>query len=308
MYQTPPKAPRKRLVIALFLILSLLLAACGTTPQPGGQSTPPSGQGQNMPAPANPDLILATTTSTTDSGLLDVLIPAFEKKRGYKVKPLSVGTGQALAYGEKGEADVLLVHAPDAELKVVEKGAAINRKLVMHNDFIVVGPSDDPAGVKGLTSTVEALKKIAGGGKLFISRGDDSGTHKMEKSFWQKASLTPTGNAWYQETGAGMGQTLNVASEKQGYTLTDRATYLAQKKNLKLAVVLEKEPALLNIYHVMEVNAEKFPKVNKEGAKAFSDFLLSAEGQEMIKTFGVDKYGEPLFVPDAGKKEETLGK
>ncbi|ABZ82955.1 tungstate abc transporter permease [Heliomicrobium modesticaldum Ice1] len=296
------KTAPKTLALVLFLILSLLLSACGTAPKPGG------GQAQNTPAPAQTDLILATTTSTMDSGLLDVIIPAFEKKTGYKVKPLSVGTGQALAYGEKGEADVLLVHAPDAEKKVVEKGAAVNRKLVMHNDFILIGPPDDPAGVKGLHSTVEALKKIAGAGKLFVSRGDDSGTHKIEKSFWQKAALTPAGNAWYQETGAGMGQTLNVASEKQGYTLTDRATYLAQKKNLKLDIVLEKEPALLNIYHVMEINGEKFPKVNKDGAKAFSDFLLSAECQEMIKNFGVDKYGEPLFVPDAGKNVESLGK
>lgn len=296
--------------VALFFSLSLILTACSqATNPPANQSGKDAAQGQSTPAPApaNKDVILATTTSTQDSGLLDEIIPAFEKKTGYKVKPISVGTGQALAYGEKGEADVLLVHAPDAEKKVVEKGAVINRRLVMHNDFVLVGPNDDPAGVKGLKTTVDAFKKIAGGQKLFVSRGDDSGTHKMEKSFWQKAGMAPSGS-WYQETGAGMGQTLNVAAEKRGYTLTDRATYLALKKNLTLGVVLEKEPALLNIYHVMEVNPEKFPQANKDGAKAFADFMVSADGQQIIKEFGAAKYGEPLFVPDAGKKAEELVK
>ncbi|CQR72026.1 substrate-binding domain-containing protein [Sporomusa ovata] len=291
----------KNLLYVLLMLLvafSLTIAAC---------SSNETKQNKAEVAPVNKDIILATTTSTQDSGLLDEIIPAFEKKTGYKVKTISVGTGQALAMGEKGEADVLLVHAPDAEKKVVDSGAAVNRRLVMHNDFILVGPQDDPAGVKSLKTTVDAFKKIAGTEKIFVSRGDDSGTHKMEKSFWKKAAITPKGE-WYQETGAGMGQTLKIASEKKGYTLTDRASYLAQKKNLDLDIVLEKEPALLNIYHVMEVNVEKFSKVNKDGAKAFADFMVSDEGQAIIKDFGVSKYGQPLFVPDAGKKVEDLAK
>ncbi|MDD2421572.1 MAG: substrate-binding domain-containing protein [Heliobacteriaceae bacterium] len=282
--------------------LALVLTACSSTPSD-------QKAGQSQPAPANKDVILATTTSTQDSGLLDEILPAFEQKTGYKVKTISVGTGQALAMGEKGEADVLLVHAPDSEMKVVEKGAAVNRNLVMHNDFILIGPKDDPAKIKGSKTTAEAFKKIAETKKLFVSRGDDSGTHKLELKIWKAAGITPAGNSWYQETGSGMGQSLNVASEKNGYLLTDRATFLAQsqKRDLGLEIVLEKEPALLNIYHVMDVNPEKFPKVNKDGAKAFNDFLISAEGQKIIKDFGVSKFGQPLFIPDAGKKVEELG-
>ncbi|MCE5285948.1 MAG: substrate-binding domain-containing protein [Pelosinus sp.] len=255
--------------------------------------------------PQNPDVILSTTTSTQDSGLLDVLLPAFEKKTGYKVKTIAVGSGQALAMGEKGEADVLLVHAPDAEKKVVASGAAINRRLVMHNDFIIVGPADDPARIRGKTA-VEALKSIAQGAKLFVSRGDDSGTDKMEKSLWKTANIKPAG-AWYLEAGAGMGQTLKIADEKRGYTLSDRATFLAQQKNVALAIALEGDPKLLNIYHVMEVNPEKFAKVNNAGAKAFADFLLSEEGQALIATYGKDKYGQPLFFADSGKSEKEFG-
>lgn len=256
------------------------------------------------------DVILATTTSTQDSGLLDVLIPLFEKKTGYRVKTVAVGTGQALAMGERGEADVLLVHAPEAELKVVKSGAAVNRHLVMHNDFIICGPEKDPAGIRGISSAPLAFEKIAKAGALFISRGDDSGTHKKELEIWKEAGITP-GGPWYQESGTGMGQTLNIASEKGGYVLTDRATYLALKKNLNLVILVQSDrtgehspdKSLLNIYHVMQVNPEKFPKVNAKGAKAFVDFMVSPETQKIIGEFGVDKFGEPLFVPDAGKPE-----
>jgi tungstate transport system substrate-binding protein len=260
-------------------------------------------------APAQPvikDVILATTTSTQDSGLLDVLIPAFEQKTGYKVKTIAVGTGQALAMGEKGEADVLLVHAPDAEKKVVASGAAVNRRLVMHNDFVFVGPSDDPAATKGKPAA-EALKLIAGTKAVFVSRGDDSGTHKMEKNLWKQAGITPSGT-WYQEAGAGMGQTLKIADEKKGYTLADRASYLALQKNIASVILVEGDAKLLNIYHVMEVNKEKFEKVNQAGAKSFGDFLLSAEGQAIISSFGKDKFGQPLFFADGGKTEADLVK
>jgi tungstate transport system substrate-binding protein len=254
------------------------------------------------------NVILATTTSTQDSGLLDVLIPMFEKKTGFFVKTIAVGSGQAMAMGQKGEADVLLVHSPAAEKKFVAEGYGVNRRLVMHNDYIVVGPAVDPAKIKGMKNTIEIFKKVASEAALFMSRGDNSGTHAKEKSIWAAAKINPEGQKWYQQTGLGMGQTLNVASEKKGYALADRGTYLALKKNLHLDILGEGDAILLNIYHVIEVNPAKFPKVNVSGGKAFSDFMVSKEAQDVIKTFGVDKFGSPLFFPDAGKKEEDLGK
>lgn len=293
---------KKLLCMLIFVVFALSIFGCGTAKVP-----------QTTPAPVK-DVILATTTSTQDSGLLDVLIPEFEKKTGYKVKTIAVGTGQALEMGKKGEADVLLVHAPAEEKKLVDTGLGINYQLVMHNDFILVGPESDPAKVKGVKTCAEALKKIADTGSLFISRGDKSGTHTKELALWKSAGIEqPKTTKAYQETGQGMGQTLNVASEKQGYTLTDRATFLAHKKNLKLAILVEGEKNLLNIYHVMQVNPEKFPKevsskMNPAGAKAFVEFMVDPETQKLIGQFGVDKYGQPLFIPDAGKKEEDLGK
>ena len=290
---------RKGWIAGLFIVLILALAGCGA--QPPKTATPAA----PVKAPENVNVILATTTSTQDSGLLDALLPVFEKKTGYKVKTIAVGTGQALAMGEKGEADVLLVHAPAAEKKVVEKGAAIQRRLVMHNDFVFVGPAGDSAKIKGKT-TIDALKAVAAAKSPFISRGDDSGTHKMELNLWKAAGIKPAA-PWYQEAGAGMGQTLKIADEKLGYTLTDRATYLAQKKNLKLMILVEGDAKLLNIYHVMEVNPAKFAKANNAGAKAFGDFLLSSEGQKIIAEFGKDKYGQPLFFADGGKTEKDFG-
>jgi len=253
-------------------------------------------------------LILATTTSTQDSGLLDVLIPIFEKQTGYFMKTISVGSGQAMAMGQKGEADVLLVHSPAAEKKMVDEGYGINRRLVMHNDFIILGPPQDPAKIKGIKSAREAFKKIADAGALFLSRGDNSGTHAKEMGIWKAAGLKVEGQKWYQQTGLGMGQTLNVAAEKKGYLLADRGTYLAMKKNLGLDILGEGDGILLNIYHVIEVNPAKWPKVNKEGAKAFADFMVAKDTQAIIKTFGIEKFGSPLFFPDAGKKVEDLGK
>jgi tungstate transport system substrate-binding protein len=247
------------------------------------------------------NIILATTTSTQDSGLLDVLIPIFEKQTGYFVKTIAVGSGQAMAMGQKGEADVLLVHSPAAEKKFMAEEYGVNRQLVMHNDYIIVGPAEDSAKVKGMRSASESFKKIASGKALFVSRGDNSGTNSKEKEIWKAAGINPEKEKWYQQTGLGMGQTLNVASEKNCYTLTDRGTYLALKKNLHLDILVEGDGILLNIYHVIEVNPAKWPKVNTPGAKAFAEFMVAKETQEFIKTFGVDKFGSPLFVPDAGQ-------
>lgn len=282
------------LLVMIFVIMLAAVQGCGK------QQVQQAGQ------PAVKDVILATTTSTQDSGLLDVLIPKFEQKTGYKVKTISVGSGAAMEMGKKGEADVLLVHSPNDEKALVDSGVGINYQLVMHNDFIIVGPADDPAGIKG-SNSADAFKKIAEKKSIFVSRGDNSGTHSKEKSIWTATGIKPEGS-WYQQSGAGMGQTLNIANDKQGYTLTDRATYLAQKKNIKLEILSEGDKNLLNIYHVMQVNPEKFSKVNKDGAKAFVDFMVDPETQKIIGEFGRDKYGQALFFPDAGKKMEDLGK
>jgi tungstate transport system substrate-binding protein len=219
-----------------------------------------------------------------------------------------VGSGQAMAMGEKGEADVLLVHSPAAEKKFMDGGFGVSRRLVMHNDFVIVGPAEDPARIKGQKSAAEAFKKIAASQALFASRGDNSGTHAKHKDVWKAAGSKYEGEKWYQQTGLGMGQTLNVAAEKKGYVLADRGTYLAVAKTLKLDILVEGDAVLLNIYHVMEVNPAKWPKANIAAAKAFADFMVSKETQDIIKTFGIDKYGSPLFFPDAGKKVEDLGK
>jgi tungstate transport system substrate-binding protein len=282
---------RKSIWIIVLGIVTLLLIS-GMAPVQAQQKT----------------IILSTTTSTQDSGLLDVLIPIFEKKTGYFVKTIAVGSGQAMAMGQKGEADVLLVHSPAAEKKFVAEGYGINRRLIMHNDYIIVGPPDDPAKIKGLKLAFEAFKKIASAQALFLSRADKSGTHSKEMDIWKASGIKPEGEKWYQQTGLGMGQTLSVTAEKKGYTLADRGTYLALKKNLGLDILVEGDAILLNIYHVIEVNPAKWPKVNAPGGKAFADFMVSNETQGIIKTFGVDKFGSPLFFPDAGKKEEDLGK
>lgn len=275
-------------VLALMAVLALVFSVTPATAAP----------------PKQKNIILSTTTSTQDSGLLDVLIPMFEKKTRYFVKTIAVGSGQAMAMGKKGEADVLLVHSPAAEKAFVAEGYGINRRIIMHNDFIIVGPPSDPAGIKGMKSAAGAFKKIVASGAIFMSRGDSSGTHAKEKTIWKAAGITPEGQKWYQQTGLGMGQTLNVAAEKKTYTLADRGTYLALKKNLGLDILAEGDAILLNVYHVIEVNPAKWPKVNAAGAKAFADFMVSKQTQKVIKTFGVDKFGSPLFFPDAGKKEQ----
>jgi tungstate transport system substrate-binding protein len=236
-----------------------------------------------------------------------VLIPLFEKETGYFVKTIAVGSGQAMAMGKKGEADVLLVHSPDDEKQFMVGGFGVNRRLVMHNDFIIVGPARDPAGVRGAKASVDAFRKIASAGALFLSRGDNSGTHAKEKKLWKAAAINPDGQKWYQQTGLGMGETLNVSAEKKGYTLTDRGTYQALRKTVDLEILMEGDARLLNVYHVIEVNIAKWPKVNAAGAWAFADFTVSKKVQGIIGKFGIEKYGAPLFFPDAGKKPETLG-
>ncbi len=263
-------------------------------------------QGDGSQVPDQPDIILATTTSTQDSGLLDFLVPLFQEESGYIVKVIAVGTGQALKMGEEGNADVLLVHAPAAEKVLIDNGSAIDRQLIMHNDFVIVGPAADPAGIRGISSPVTALKKIAQAQSNFISRGDDSGTHKKELALWSTSGLTPEGD-WYLQTGQGMGATLIISSEKQGYTVTDRATYLAQQNALDLEILVEGDPSLLNVYHAMLVNPEMWPKVNEAGARSWIDFLTRVDIQLLIGEFGVEKFGQPLFFADADKIDSDLG-
>lgn len=255
---------------------------------------------------ASKSVILSTTTSTQDSGLLDVVVPLFEKKTGYSVKTISVGTGQALALVAKGEADVTLVHAPQLEKKYVADGKLLNRRLVMYNDFVIIGPAPDAGKIKSTKSSAEAMKLIAATQRRFVSRGDNSGTHALEKSLWKMAGIEPKG-AWYIESGQGMGATLGIANDRGAYTLTDRATYLAFQKRLALVILLEGDKPLLNIYSVMAVNPANGPRVNRVGGMAFADFMVAPEIQATIKSFGVEKYGQPLFVPCAGKREEEIG-
>jgi len=286
----------KRITLILITSFCLLLSACN-----------PSTVAQS-PTPANKVLILATTTSTQDSGLLDVLIPLFETEFGYTVQTVAVGSGQAMKMGEEGNADVLLVHAPASEVTFMENGFGKDRALVMHNDFIIVGPVSDPAGIMG-KPVVDALKLISAGSGTFVSRGDDSGTHKAELALWKKAELDPktAAPAWYLESGQGMGATLTIASEKNAYTLTDRATYLANNANLQLKILVEGDNALLNVYHVISVNPDKWSNANYDGALAFIKFMTASSTQEIIAQFGVDKYGQQLFIPDADKTDADLG-
>lgn len=246
---------------------------------------------QSSKEPLNQTLRLATTTSTVDSGLLDFLLPVFEEKYNLKVEVLAQGTGQALKTAELGDADVVLVHARAAEDKFVADGFGVKRFDVMYNDFVLVGPEEDPAKIKGKT-VQEALSAFTSGQFKFISRGDDSGTHKMELSLWEKAGIQPQGD-WYLSIGKGMGDTLIMTNEQQGYTLTDRATYLFMKNNLNVSIVVEGDKELLNPYGVIAVNPKKHPDVNFDGAQKLIDFLLSDEGQKLITEYKVN--GMQLF-------------
>jgi tungstate transport system substrate-binding protein len=285
-----------RLLRSVAVVMAGLLAAgCGAALAPAGTST--------TPQPASRTILLATTTSTQDSGLLDVLVPDFQKKTGYQVKTSAVGTGAALAIGARGDADVVLVHAPSLEVDFMKAGSGDRRLLVMHNDFIVVGPPSDPAKIKG-RMVLDALGALAATQATFISRGDNSGTDVLEKALWKQAGVTPA-KPWYVEASTGMGQTLQIASEKMAYTITDRSTYLSQKSHLQLDILNGGDPPLLNYYHVITVSPARFPKVNSAGANAFAEYLVHPDTQRLIASFGVDKYGQQLFFPDAGKPDPT---
>ncbi len=310
------------ILITLFLVLAIALPACAPQPAPTTQAPaqPPAATevlaatevpaATKPPAPAptamptsvrsgSKDIILSTTTSTQDSGLLDVLVPDFTQKTGYNVKTIAVGTGQALKMGEQCNADVLLVHAPASEKDYMSKGFGADRKLVMHNDFIIVGPAEDPAGIKGETSGVDAFKKIAAAQAPFISRGDQSGTNTKELAIWKAAGIEPKGD-WYISAGQGMGAVLNMTNEQQAYTLSDRATYLARaKKGLGLEILVEGDKTLFNPYGVITVNPEKCPNVNSELGNKFVDWLVSVPVQQKIGEFGKDQYGQALFTPDS---------
>lgn len=288
----------------LLNLVVVLLTACGS---PAAVESPVPAISASPKAPENPTIILATTTSTQDSGLLDVLIPMFQEQTGYTVQTIAVGSGEAMTMGEEGNADVLLVHAPASEVTFMDGGFGTDRFLVMHNDFIIVGPASDPAGIKGMSSATDAFKAISDADATFITRGDDSGTHKKELALWKAAAVDPAGQAWYTETGQGMGASMTVASEMEAYILTDRATYLANKENYELDILVEGDTSLLNVYHVITVNQTKWPKVNYEGALAFANFIIDPETQKVIGEFGTDKFGQPLFFPDADKTDADLG-
>lgn len=301
----------RNLFLTLVLLAVLTLSACGSAPTPTAapiMEEPIATEAPTEAAPANPNLILATTTSTQDSGLLDVLVPLFEEQSGYKVQTVAVGSGQAMEMGQQGNADVLLVHSPSAEKTFMDDGWGKDRSLIMHNDFVIVGPAADSAKIKDL-GPVDAFKAIAAAQASFVARSDKSGTSTKELGIWAKTDVDPATAkpAWYVETGQGMGASLTIASEKGAYTLTDRATYLANKDKLQLDILVEGNKTLLNVYHVITLNTDKWPKVNYEGAMAFLKFMTDPATQEVISKFGVDKYGQPLFFPDANKTDADLG-
>lgn len=288
----------RRLTLTAFaVLLAFSVVGCTRPPEPAERSA-------DKPA-AKTEVILSSTTSTQDSGLFDVLVPAFEEANpGYSLKVVAVGTGEALKLGETKDADVLLVHAKADEEAFVGNGFGVERRDVMYNDFIVVGPAADPAGMKRADSLAEAVSELEDAGEdgtaSYISRGDESGTHKRELKLWTESGVKtpdPSEDTWYESTGQGMGETLKIASEKDAYTLTDRATYLSMKDTLDLVIVREGDPDLLNQYGVIVVAGSK----NQEGGQAFFDWVLSEDAQAVIESFGLEEYGQPLFVPNASR-------
>jgi tungstate transport system substrate-binding protein len=288
--------------LTFLVMLSLLIAACQTLPVQLPAVPAPTAAPAAEAEPAAPTgtrLILATTTSTQDSGLLDFLLPDFETEFGIEVDVVAVGTGQALKLGEDGNADVLLVHARNLEDAFMEAGHGVRREDVMYNDFVILGPADDPAAIAGSASAAEAVTKIAESEAEFVSRGDESGTHAKEKSIWAAAEIEPAGD-WYVAAGQGMGAVLTLANEQQAYTLSDRATYLARTlEGTELVILFEGDTTLFNPYGVIAVNPEKNASIQSDLANQFIDWLVSLPAQEKISEFGVETFGQPLFVPDA---------
>lgn len=272
----------------------LLCFVAGCNSKPAAPAGAPGTSATSAAMSSSRTLTLATTTSTQDSGLLDAILPKFRESSGIEVKVVAVGSGQAMELGRRGDADVLLVHSPAAEEKFVADGFGSRRYPLMFNDFVIVGPRNDPAGIKGLDSAAEALRKLADAAGTFVSRADKSGTHVKEQSLWKLAELDPQGD-WYLKSGSGMAETLRIANEKSSYTLTDRATYLAHRTELQLEVLVEKDGQLLNHYSVIQLNATRFPDLNHAGTEKFIAFLFASEAQQIIATFGQDKFGQPLF-------------
>ncbi|HEU5287441.1 MAG TPA: substrate-binding domain-containing protein [Candidatus Limnocylindria bacterium] len=278
------------------MLFALLMGTSACTEAPASSPTPqPQGS-----------VLVGTTTTTQDTGLLDVLVPDFERRSGWKVKLVVGGSGQILTQASRGDLDVILTHSPPDEEAFVRSGNASERRLVMHNDFVILGPASDPARVKGAAVT-DALRRIYDAGASFVSRGDRSGTNVKELALWRDAGRDPKGRPWYLESGTGQLQNLQLAVARTAYTLSDRGTWLANRDKLPgLAVLVERGPALLNVYHVTLLDPAKFPKVEQRGAKAFADYLTGRDGQALIASYGVQKYGESTFTADAGKREDEL--
>jgi tungstate transport system substrate-binding protein len=300
------------------LILALLLVACSGNATPEATNAPPVEEPVEEPEPQateepaaesgeRPILRLATTTSTENSGLLTELLPVFEEQYSVDIDVVAVGTGQALQLGEDGNADVLMVHARDLEDAFMEAGHGVRREDLMYNDFLIAGPADDPAGVRGMTDVAAALMAISESATPFISRGDDSGTHVKELELWEAAGITPEGD-WYISSGQGMGAVLTMADEQEAYALTDRATYLARTlEGTELEILFEGDERLFNPYGVIAVNPEKNEQIQAELANTFIDWVISVEAQELIGQYGVEEFGESLFIPDSAPWNEAQG-
>ncbi len=293
----------RRCGFPLRLAAGLSLTAAGMSITAAVLTLSAAGRLEAQQAPAHPDMVLATTTSLYDTGLLDSIVPIFDRQTGYRVKVIAVGSGEALAMARRGDADVVFVHSPAAESAFMAAGYGVRRRIVANNYFTIVGPPTDPAHVRASSSAADALRRIAGTGAPFVSRGDSSGTNARELQLWRKAGIKP---AWpgYVETGQGMAATLLVANQREAYTLSDVATFGLLKPHLDLVALRGRDRDLINIYHVIELNPAGHPRMNVAGGTAFADFVVSRPMQEYLADFGLREFGEPLFVPAWGREPE----